>query len=284
MRRGLLAIYSSSMLFPSLPLSRLLSLSLSIPLFIFLSLKTAAQDLPLTTLVTLSPDEYTAWLIGELELPNDVIVRLDDGKEVSNVYSSADQPASQSAPQPALQVESASNTIQGEVLEGKEAEAAATVFYIKDVLANLQRVGLENTVKIYQSVYDMPRDEITGFLRFLETADSEHQSAVNDARRNNCVSFNQDIEESSQQTAIENMAAADLGLISVSVGYFSEMMVSLEKIVPDVVMQDIQVYLKSMQSNMSPYGAKSLQRLEESGQDLGQHFSVICEQMLDQSL
>lgn len=229
------------------------------------------QELPQTQIVALSPDDYAAWILGELELPADVIVRVDNGTELVNNSGSVNQPATESSNLAELQQYPLSET---------ERDAVTTRFYVKDVLANLDRIGVENTVKIYQNVYDMSRNEITGFLNFIRDVDSEHTSVMNDARRANCNAFNQNLEQFDQQVAVERMVIDEGNISFVTIEYFSGIMAKFEQVVPSDLLGDIKGFIEEYRASTSSYSVNSRQNmLKASGIEPLTFYSESCERI-----
>lgn len=234
------------------------------------------QELPQTKIVALPLDSYAAWILGEQELPADVIVRVNHETELVNKYPSVDQPATENSNLAEL---------QEYTLSESERDAVTTRFYVKDVLANLDRMGLENTVKIYQSVYDISRNEISGFLSFIRNVDSEHNSIMNDARRTNCDTFNQNIEKIGQKVAIERMVIDEGNLIFVTIEYFTGIMAMIEQTVPSDLLSDVKGFIEEYRASTTSYSVNSRQDiLRASGIEPLAFYSESCERIQNQSL
>jgi hypothetical protein len=234
--------------------------------FTLLSATSASAQQDTGQVTTLTPDEYTNMILGEIEIPS--------SSGIFQIKSETERPYRDLSDGKLLV--NSENSVGVSVPSEHEYSAAYMVF-IKKLVGDITRLGTQNSVKLYSSGYDISEESALLVINVIQDINNSHKDILNDIKYQNCKAFSESLSSGDPRTAASVFMQNEDLLDVATFNYFSNVDAELAALVPSNVYSDFQDNISRMKGAVQSIKIDTNQLIEASGEDLVGFVSSRCQ-------
>lgn len=216
-----------------------------------------------TGVKAVTQEEYASYMAGDITISDDIRMIYLEPKTPESVATDEKYTVHL-------------DSTQGRLLQGKEAEAMAYLLFVKRLMSDINTIGTENSIRRYSKGYEISENEARGIVSFIQDVNQEYSATLQDAYRENCTNFLDDLERDGSQLAIEKMAIAEGELDSLAINYFAGIDARFKTSLPSHIFDNFHSAIESMQGNIRSTSINNLSVLEATGKDALLFFTDQC--------
>jgi hypothetical protein len=221
--------------------------------------------------MVVGPDEYAALMLGEKEPPSNTrMLRLEGNSELSG----------RDAPVQGEGWIVSRGPTQDIPMTDEQSHAAAYLVFVKQSVANIERLGLENSVKIYSAGLELSESDALAHINTILDINEEHAQILTEMKNSNCRRFLQGISVAGERQAVSQFIADERGLHDATLSYFGGIDARLHANVPGRIYEGILEQVARIRGAVNMMNVDAPRRDDDSARSAADHYAVRCQQRL----
>lgn len=210
-----------------------------------ISTSLAFAQSPPEEVVVLSPNEYTAMMLGDTKIENPSgIYRLELEETAQGRQSLSTEVSPFNDPENMVEVS----------LAPHEQFAVTYLLFIKRLAADIENLGTQNSIRLYANGYDISQESARNVVNSIMDISSVHNSMLAEIKKQNCLDFNDSFGSGAGEKALSQFNRNEKNVNQASLEYFGRVDEDLARLIPGNVYEHFQSVISQMSG-----GVKSLQ-------------------------